>query len=780
MTTPAPVTRAPRHPVGPRARVDRRSPIRRIVALLIAAATVMLAAAVSGPARAADPTPTPSPEPTLSGTVEAYLSPQDGGVLRPARGLSAWATLRNGTAYSIAASQTVLRIGTRPIADRPALARWLDASTAGAGMTQVGSAAIDAVEPGDTGRTLISVPADDPTIKDLRPGVYPLAATITRAGTARTVTSVVVVPRPDSATRTPVGLVVPITAGPLTAGLLTADQLTALTALDGDLTAQLNAVAGTSAILAIDPAIPAAIRALGTAAPASATQWLERLYMLPNERFALQFGDADVAVQTRHGHKTLLQPTSLQAYMSPADFAAGPIATPEEVPATPDGKTPSPTPPRTAGPNTPEFPTLEALQYLGENTRDAVTWPFSGSADAKDVAALGTMSTDDTAALTLVPSASTAAGAQATVPARGTSGKAQVLVYDSAISDELRTAAAQDDPSVRGAALAAVTAGLDLAARTSTQPLLVAVDRAAVRPGLSAAVETVTRVPGTTAATLTALVAASPHPVTIAAAPSDAPWAAALKDLEAGERTLSSFASILEDSTLLTGPERATILQLIGGGWIRDTAGWRSALTAHREATATTLGAVSIAPTSDRNLAGTVATLGFGIRNDLPWPVNLILVTQPDDLRLEVQTLTTVVAHASSTTAARVPVRARIGNGEVSLDLQLRSPTGVRIGPPQSVGVNVHAEWEAIGLTVLGVAIGGFLALGLVRMVLARRRRRADAADADVATDADADAATDARVIELQEGESGADALRSAESPPLGDDPRRGPDGMST
>ena len=85
----------------------------------------------------------------------------------------------------------------------------------------------------------------------------------------------------------------------------------------------------------------------------------------------------------------------------------------------------------------------------------------------------------------------------------------------------------------------------------------------------------------------------------------------------------------------------------MGGGWIGDMPGWRSALTAHRESTVTTLGSVSIAPTSDRNLAGTVATLGFGIRNDLPWPVNLILVTQPDDLRLEVQTMTSVVAHTT-------------------------------------------------------------------------------------------------------------------------------------
>ena len=59
---------------------------------------------------------------------------------------------------------------------------------------------------------------------------------------------------------------------------------------------------------------------LGTAAPDTATAWLDRLELLPNSRFALQFGDADIAAQLDTGLSTPLGPTSLTAYMNPDDF----------------------------------------------------------------------------------------------------------------------------------------------------------------------------------------------------------------------------------------------------------------------------------------------------------------------------------------------------------------------------------------------------------------------------------------------------------------------------
>ncbi|GAA3753154.1 hypothetical protein GCM10022240_02690 [Microbacterium kribbense] len=760
MTPSDPVTRAsrparpPRPADDPRASTDprgrrtrhRRGGIRTRAAAIAAIGALLLGPLLASAALAEDatPTPTPTPTPTLSGTVDAVLSPTSYGVLHEGRPLSVWAVLRNGTGYALSASTVALRLGTTPITDRTRLTAWLAGTAARPHLVAVSTATLDPVGPGQTEQTLVTVPAANPALHALKPGVYPLSATITHAAQATTVTSVVVVGDPKATAHTPVGLVVPITAGPLTAGLLTADELTTLTAPDGELTAALNAVAGTSAILAIDPAIPAAIRVLGTSAPQSATDWLSRLDTLPNDRFALQFGDADVATQIAGTAGTLLAPTSLQSYMAPADFNPTRQAdqqTDQNGPDTPATASPTPTGTPTTAPDQPVYPTLARLQSLGPNTRDAVAWPFTGTADPQTVAAVAALpatapatapgSAASVPALTLVSSTSTAAGARgAAVPAHGIAGKAGVLVYDAAVSKALRAASLIDDPAVRGASLAAVTAYLDLAPHTA--PLLVAVDRGTARSslGLSSAVEAVTGAPNTTSASLTTLTDARAVPVTVRSARVDPTRSTALDTLLRGQARLGEFSAILADPTLITGPERASILQLLGGAWIGDPTGWQAAVTAHEKATSTTLAAVSIAPSSPINLAGTAAPLRFGVRNDLPWPVNVELIARPDDLRIEVQPNTPVVAHASSTTRVAVPVRARIGNGQSTISLTLLSPTGMRIGQMQTVRVTVHADWEVIGLTVLGVGIAGFLVLGLVRTIGARRRRQAaDAAD---------------------------------------------------
>ncbi len=198
-------------------------------------------------------------------------------------------------------------------------------------MTPVGTATFAAVASGDSEVTGIVVAPDDPALAGRAPGVYPLSASYESPEGTVTSTSAMIVPS-EGAAEVGIGVVVPITAGATAEGLLTAAELTDLTGPNGYLTDELDAVEGTASILAIDPAIPAAIRVLGTAAPASATEWLARLEALPNSRFALQFGDADVAAQLQSGLSRPLRPLSLQYAMSPADFAPTDTATPSPSP----------------------------------------------------------------------------------------------------------------------------------------------------------------------------------------------------------------------------------------------------------------------------------------------------------------------------------------------------------------------------------------------------------------------------------------------------------------
>ncbi|MFV0319476.1 MAG: DUF6049 family protein, partial [Microbacterium sp.] len=529
-----------------------------------------------------------------------------------------------------------------------------------------------------------------------------------RQGVQVVSTSVMIVTR-ESGTTTPVGVILPISAGAHTAGVLSADELSALTAPVGSLTEQLAAVSGTDAVLAVDPAIAASIRVLGTAAPESAVAWLLSLDALPNTRFALQYGDADVATQVAAGVDAPLQPLSLQSYLRATD-------SPEV--------TPSPEPSATEPPPDPTLPGLEALLDIGAARSDRY-WPEGSFVDQSVVESLGSPE-GGPAGITIVPSSAVGAGTGARV-AVGETGAA-ALAYDTAVSTALSAAAATDENVLRGHHLAAATALLELVMRgAGDTPVLVALDRGADRSriALSAAIRTATELPTTRPAALVELVDAPPRTVTVGESAIDPARVAQASTLFDDERRLTAFATILTDPTVLTGRERAELLQLLGVAWIADAAAWMQAAREHREATTTTLGAVSIVPPSHINLFNASAPLQFWVRNELPYPVNVVLFTTPDDLRLDVQRATPVDdAMPNRNTRVAVPVEARIGNGEVTLDLELRSANGVRIGPAEAAEVSVRADWEGIGVTIVLVLVGGFVALGLVRTILRRRGGR--------------------------------------------------------
>ena len=711
---------------SPRSAPRSRSPRGR---LLAGVAALALGAGLLLPVAAAAATPSPTPSASAApGVLSFTLSPVGNGIVRPGDGLTVSVTLDNATAAWTTSAEAALSIGSAPLADRDALTAWLAGDRTGVAVVPAGSTVIDAVAPdGDESRGIV-LPADSPLLAARAPGVYPLLASYASPDGPLTATSAMIVP--DGAPVS-IGMVVPVTATPATGGLLTADELTALTAPDGDLTDQLDAVAGSDAIIAVDPAIAAAIRVLGTSAPPSALDWLTRLESLQNTRFALQFGDADPAVQVDAGLPGPQSPTALTAYMSPADFQPGETPTP----------TPAATPAPTAtgepiDPSVPVYPDLPALLDVGE-ARAGIFWPAASTASAAAITTLGAIADDEVPSTTLVSSRSTTAGAEGeAVAARGRVGDAGVLVYDADVSRELTRASVLDDGTLRGAALTAATAYLSFAAaQVGEDPLLVALDRTSDRSrvGLRTALLAALAAPGATPVGIDGLVAATPAPVEMADVPVDEAVVASASALFTDEDDLTRFATVLDDPALLTGPERAGILQLLGVGRMSvDT--WSTAVAEHRSETRETLDSVRLVPSPPINLLGTGAGLWFTVRNDLPYPVGLVLVTTPDDLRLDVQRSSPFSATPASNTRVEVPVASRVGRGDVGLTLQLRSRTGVAIGDTESAQVNVRAEWETYGLIALAVLVGGLLVLGVVRTVRrvrarSRAPRQSDAAD---------------------------------------------------
>lgn len=667
---------------------------RLLLAPLIAVAIVL---GIAAPAAADTPTPSPS----STGTVDVSVAPLSGGVLAAGEALTALVWLENSTASRTPASTAELMLGDAPLDGSAAVDAWLSESADAPAGRVVGSSAVEETPPGQSSSASVIVAADDPALAGRGAGVYPLWVSL--AGT--TARSVVTIGTGPSGT---VAVIVPITAPALTAGMLSTDQLSSLTASDGALTAQLDAVTGTSAILAVDPAIVASIRARGTSAPESARAWLQRLMDLPNSRFALQYGDADVSTQFAAGLGAPLAPTSLNAYV---DLKAQPAA-----------PTPAPTDQQQSA-STP--PTLEALLDVGAGAEPTIYWPPSGTASPELV---GWLTAATPGALTIVDNTQVSAAS----PSHARTGGGELLVASAGASAALQAASTATELTTRAADAAAAAAHLTFAsAAAQGSPVLVTLGRSATRDpqGLRGAISAATT--GMTAVGLSSVLGASPTDVEVSAGAVDPARPAALTSMLAGAAQIDSFATILDDPSLLTGRERAAILQVLGGAWLGDPSGWQSAVDAHAEATTTTLDSVSIVPSTALNLLTAGTNLRFWVRNDLPYPVNVVLVAAPDDLRVDVERENAVVAAAAANTLVEVPVNARIGNGDVKIDLSLRSPTYVPIGQTQTVDVNVRADWEGIGLVVLVVLATGFVTIGVIRTIRRRKRDKADAARTD-------------------------------------------------
>lgn len=681
----------------------RPAPSARI-ARVAASATAILALLAPLPAAAA--TDDGGEEPASVGLT---LAPTNSGVVGPGDELVLSVTAANPGDAGLAAGDVGIELGGTRLATEAALDRWLEGGSARGTFDEVASADVDDVAPQAESSLTVTVDEAEGGFDDLTAGVYPIRARYVTGAETVTARSVVVVPRSTAASAS-VAVIVPITAGPLTTGLIGAESLAELTGPEGALRAQLDAVTATPAILAIDPAIVASIRVLGSSAPAEAITWLDELDDLPNDRFALQFGDADLAAQVGADLRAPMGVDSFAPYLDAADFQPDPGVAP----------TPSPA----ATPEPVELPTAAELLDV-DATRDAVFWPATGTAGAEVAMALDATASTSDAPLTLLPTSVVRSG---DAGIRATADEADLLLYDARASADLAAASTAERTDERLATLATFTARATF--RPASEPLLVTVDRAQGRSSaaLRDAILTATGLPGRSPVGLDAAAAADASPVTLHSVEADAARTAAISSFRDAQPALAQVATTLSDPDLLAANERATELQLLGNAWLSQPEQWAEAIVAHDQRVAAWSDGVAIVPGSDIYLAGSRAPLFFTVRNDLPWPATVDLLSEPTDARIVVQSVTRVEVGAEQTARVEVPVEALVATGESSLDLQLRTPTGVLLGEQRNVAVSVQAEWESVAVVSLSVLVTALVVLGIVRTVLRRRRLRREAA----------------------------------------------------
>lgn len=716
------------------------------------AGTVGIAGSVPR-ADAATPTPSPTPTPTASASASgsgltAAITSDGGGVLSPGKDLTASVTVTNPTETAYASGTVTLWADPSPQTDRKALATWLGSDDDVSGAVTLGTAQLDTLEPGSSSVVRVTVPAASiPFNTRSTSAVFGIGASV-EAGSADADARGSIVWYPGgTAKQAGVNVMLPIVTPSGSDGLIAADDLTTYTAPNGILTRLLDGLAGhTTVTVGIDPMIIASIRVLGNAAPASARDWLERLADLPNDTVSLGYGDADLAGQIQAGLPAPLQPTSLTYAIDPKNFTPAPTpvgepstATPTPAPRTTSPRTtttPTPSPTATPGPVLPTTDELLAWDY----TLTGIGWPGDKTVRRADLAPFGAAGMTTT----VVSGSNTNASDQGTTPnAPFTTDGNHLLAADQRISEALRQAVSAPSDVAWNAAMSKVNAQLELISQESGDPrrLLVALDRSWPSSGtqLERTLNALFSSPWSAPASFPTIAAAAPTTgLDLVDSPESAERISAILALVQDEGSLGQFATVLDDPTRLTGRTRADLLALLAVSWLNPRTDWNAAVAKERRATVQTLHSIRILPTENVNLVSAQGSIPFTVSNELPGDtVTVVLAAAPSNGRLEVDQSTTKRIPQDSRSAVLIPVKAKVGNGQVVLSLHLYSPTGVPIGDPTSVTVDVHADWEGIGALIFGILLVLLFGFGIVRNILRRRSKGDEETDADEASGAD-------------------------------------------
>lgn len=697
---------------------------------------------------------------TPDGLVAVEVSPSDGGAVEQASITSFGITITNGTDADLSAGTVSLAVTAAPITGTAELDTWLGVSGADAAATPAGTTVVRTVDIPEliAGQQYVVSGLDfTPPALGLDDadtwGAFGVSAGYTAGDTAAGGRTAIVWRAQAQPVTTTIALVAPVTAPLSYGGILDADELTELTGDEGALTTQLDAFVGEQIALGIDPRIIASIRALGTRAPAAAVAWLARLEAAPNETFALQYGDAEPAVQTDAGLEQLLAPTSFSFALDVADFPvtvpATETPTPAETPTTdPDGtdptpqsatssstasdpaatvESPEPTPtdePTPTEPPTDPVPTVPTTEELlaWTYTLPGIVWSSGAVSDA-DLAVFAASG----GTVSMIDSANADASGR-TLRASTAVGSNRALLTDHGLAESLSDAASAATEGALQEAIADVNARVTaIGTEGSVGGTVLAVLPRGVDgalPSLAETVDALRSLPAASRSSVANALAETPNTATLGSlAPAD-DRVADLKRLLEDEQGVGRFSTVLDDPELLTGRERATLLSTLAAGWLPSDAAWNVAVADQRARTDTVLTSVRLADSSRINMVGGEVSLPFAVRNDLPYPVTVIMQASPSNGRLSISGSVKQEIAADSRATVLVPVQAQIGNGDVTLRVQLFSPTGQAIGDQSFVGVNVRADWEGIGAIALAVLVGLLFVGGIIRMVLGRRAKR--------------------------------------------------------
>jgi hypothetical protein len=692
------------------------------------ATTATLASAIT--TTSAKATPAPAKTPALTAGVTFTVAPEGAGVLAPGQDLHLTAILSNGTATAIEAGTATVYLNRSIVSSRDALNSWLAPSEGGTQAlpkTVIFTAATPDVPPGESRTVSLVVPAASIGIGTSSStwGAREFAVDVTNGGGQIAQARSTFVWNPGTSYQpTNLALVMPLTVPASTSGLIAADALATYTGPDGILTRELNQVIDRPVAIGIDPMIIASIRILGDTAPPSAIAWLEQLSLANNDTFALSYDDSDLAASSQAGQSTIPAPTSF--VINPKFFATPtPTPTPSATATPTDGATAttsaSPTPSPGAPPPLPTSQTLMDWPY----TINSIAWPRDDTVVSKDLATFA----QNGLTTTILGSTNVSYGDIGYTPnAAANIDGHPALVADSELSSLIQKAVSAPTTLAWQQAMAELSASAAVITRErpgDARTLLASLGRDIPQnsPRLRDTLTTLASIPWLASATMADAIAAPPVGATVVDKPEDATRIKQVASMFAAEGSVGAFSTVLEDPTVLTGPRRLDLLATLSNSWVGNPTGWAGALSQYLKTSTDITKSVTIVKSSAIFQPADQINLPVTVRNDLDYPVNvLVTVRSPNGiLKVVNETPVALTIEPNSQSGARVAVQS-VANGDVNVRVTVSSPTGVPLAGPSFVEVNVQAGWETAITVVIAILLLGVFGFGIWRNISKRRK----------------------------------------------------------
>ncbi|MDU0348149.1 DUF6049 family protein [Actinomyces sp. MRS3W] len=189
----------------------------------------------------------------------------------------------------------------------------------------------------------------------------------------------------------------------------------------------------------------------------------------------------------------------------------------------------------------------------------------------------------------------------------------------------------------------------------------------------------------------------------------------------AASTRLELVASILSDPDGALGVATDVIALATSASWRTDGPACTTMIAQARNRGETVTEGLAAAPSSTINLIAAAADLPVRIVSSLGQDVTVRVHLESSSPRLQTSKDVTVTVPAGGQTTASVPVTA-VGSGDVDLTIELLAADGTSVGTPSTVHLRVRADWENVGTRILSGVLVVLLVAGIIRTV--RRGRR--------------------------------------------------------